>query len=148
MTTASNHGSGEINLASILNILWRRRVIVLGLPALGLILGLVYGIWGTKRWAATATIRPGITAFNTEGGPFRQWELKDITMWYDQLMYREELNRRLGFEPDDKQIIKAEFIATGLTNLAGGEVVTLWTTGKSPEMAGAIIDTSIAIFME
>jgi hypothetical protein len=138
----------EFNLAGILNILWRRRIIVLGLPALGLVVGLLYGSFGTKRWSATASVRPGITSFSPQGEPFRQWQLKDITTWYDKMMYRQELNDRLGLPRKAKQVIRTEFIATGLTNLAGGEVVTLWTTGTSPEQARAVIDTSIALFRE
>lgn len=138
----------EFNLAGILNILWRRRIIVLGLPALGLVVGLLYGAFGTKRWSATASVRPGITSFSPQGEPYRQWQLKDITTWYDKMMYRQELNERLGLPRNAKQVIRTEFIATGLTNLAGGEVVTLWTTGTSPEQARAVIDTSITLFRE
>jgi len=133
-------------LVTILNTIWRRRLIVLGLPALGLVVGLLYGTFGTKRWSATATVRPGITAYSPEGFPLRQWQLKDITTWYDKMLYQRELAERLGMDRDFKPVIRTEFIATGLTNLAGGEVVTLWTTARSPELAQAIIDTSIAIF--
>ncbi|PIE76010.1 hypothetical protein CSA17_04490 [bacterium DOLJORAL78_65_58] len=121
----------EFGLVTILNIMWRRRLIVLGL-----------------RWSATATVRPGITAYTPEGFPLRQWQLKDITTWFDKMLYQRELAKRLGMERDFKPVVQTEFIATGLTNLAGGEVVTLWTTGTSPEMARAIIDTSIAIFRD
>ena len=143
---ASGGGVYEFNLASLLNILWRRRLIVLGLPILGLVAGLLYGTFGTKRWSATANVRPGITSFTPNGGPIRQWQLKDITTWYDKMLYRQELNRRLGLPAKSKTVIRTEFIATGLTNLAGGEVVTLWTTATSPETAAAILDTSIALF--
>lgn len=136
----------EFSLITILNILWRRRLIVLGLPALGLMVGLLYGQFGTKRWSATATVRPGITAYTIEGFPLRQWQLKDITTWYDKMFYQKELNERLGLDSSFKTVIQSEFVATGLTNLAGGEVVTLWTTGTSPELAKAFIDTSIALF--
>ena len=138
----------EFNLATILNIIWRRRLIVLGLPALGLVVGLLYGAFGTKRWSATATVRPGITSYTPEGFPVRQWQLKDITTWYDRMLYAQDLNHRLGLPSSFRTVIKAEFIATGLTNLAGGEVVTLWTTGTSPELARALIDTSIVLFRE
>ncbi len=148
MAAEQSNNTVEFNLATILNILWRRRLIVLGLPALGLVVGLLYGTFGTKRWSATATVRPGITSYSPQGQPFRQWQLKDITTWYDKELYRQELNRRLGLPNSFRAVIRTEFIATGLTNLAGGEVVTLWTTGTSSELAAAIIDTSIALFQE
>jgi hypothetical protein len=138
----------DINLASILNILWRRRLIVLGLPALGLLVGVLYGIFGTRRWEATATIRPGITAFAPDGGPVRHWQLKDITRWYDQQLYRRGLVERLGLARGARPVIRAEFIAQGLQNLQGGDVITLWTTGTSPELAAAILDSSIVLFEE
>ncbi len=136
------------DLASILNILWRRRLIVLGLPLLGLLVGVAYGIFGTRRWEALATIRPGITAYDPSGGPARQWQLKDVTRWYEKMLYAKDLNQRLGLHPDSYNVIQAEFIAQGLTNLAGGEVITLWTTATSPQLAAALIDTSLVLFNE
>ncbi len=143
----TNQGQDQvIDLAAILNILWRRRALVLALPLLGLLIGVLYGIFGTRRWEAYATIRPGITAFDPSGGPVRQWQLKDITRWYEQELYRKSLVSRLGLPDDSHPVIKADFIAQGLTNLSGGEVITLWTTAVSPELAAAILDTSIVLF--
>jgi hypothetical protein len=136
----------EFDLASILNILWRRRLIVLGLPVLGLLVGILYGILGTRRWEATLTIRPGITAFDPSGGSYRQWQLKDITRWYEKQLYRRDLVQRLGLSPEARPVIQAEFIAQGLQNLQGGDVITLWTTATSPELAAAILDTSFVLF--
>ncbi|MBD3222753.1 hypothetical protein GF314_16100 [bacterium] len=142
-TTAST-----VTLASILNILWRRRLIVLGLPALGLVVGLLYGVFGTKRWSATLTIRPGITAFDPSGGAHRQWQLKDITRWYDMKLYQQGLVDRLGLPEGSKPVIKAEFVAQGLQNLQGGDVITLWTTETGPELAAAVLDSSLAVFVD
>jgi hypothetical protein len=136
------------DLASLLNILWRRRLIAFGLPLLGLLVGVAYGVMGTRRWEALATVRPGITAFDPGGGPVRQWQLKDVTRWYEKMLYRKELNARLGLPAASHHVIQAEFIATGLTNLSGGEVITLWTTATSPELAAALIDTSLVLFNE
>lgn len=148
MNHQSNPDGPDISLASILNILWRRRFIVLGLPLLGLVVGLLYGAFGTRRWAATVTIRPGITAFDPTGGPHRQWQLKDVTRWYDLMMYRRGLVERLGLPEGARPVIKAEFVAQGLQNLQGGDVITLWTTATSPELAAAILDSSLALFAE
>lgn len=136
----------EFNLALLLNILWRQRLVVLGLPALGLAIGLLYGAFGTRRWEATVTIRPGITAFSPDGGPLRQWQLRDITNWFDRRLYEGDLAERLGMRPGSRQVIRAEFIAQGVQNPQGGDVITLWTTGTSPQQAAAILDTSLALF--
>ncbi|MEZ4386826.1 MAG: Wzz/FepE/Etk N-terminal domain-containing protein [Candidatus Krumholzibacteriia bacterium] len=138
----------DISLVSILHILWRRRLIVVGLPLLGLLVGVAYGLFGTRRWSATVTIRPGITAFDPTGGPHREWQLKDITRWYDLMLYRRGLIDRLGLPRSARPVIKAEFVAQGLQNLQGGEVITLWTTATSPDLAAAILDTSLVLFTE
>ncbi len=138
----------DISLASLLNILWRRRWLVLLPPVLGLVVGILYGVFGTRRWEALATIRPGITAFSPEGGGFRQWQLKDITKFYENMLYRQDLVERLGMSPGARPVIKAEFVAQGLQNLQGGDVVTLSTTGTSPALAAAILDTGIVLFEE
>jgi len=136
----------EISLASILNVLWRRRVIALGLPLLGVVVGLLYGALGTRRWEATVTIRPGITAFSPDGGPVREWRLGDITRWYDKRLYEPELTQRLGLPAGSRTVIRTEFAAQSLQDMAGGQIVTLWTTATSPELAAAIIDTSLVVF--
>jgi hypothetical protein len=136
----------DLTLASLLNILWRRRWLILLPPALGLVVGILYGLFGTRRWEAVATIRPGITAFSPEGGGFRQWQLKDITKFYENMLYRHDLVERLHLAPQARPVIKAEFVAQGLQNLQGGDVVTLSTTATSPALAAAILDTGIALF--
>ena len=127
----------DLTLASLLNILWRRRWLILLPPALGLVVGILYGLFGTRRWEAVATIRPGITAFSPEGGGFRQWQLKDITKFYENMLYRHDLVERLQLAPRARPVIKAEFVAQGLQNLQGGDVVTLSTTATSPALAAA-----------
>lgn len=146
MEYGHNGNDQTVDLAGILNILWRRRWLVLLPPLLGLAAGLLYGQFGTRRWEAYATIRPGITAYDPSGGPVRQWQLKDITRWYEQELYRRDLVERLDLPEDERPVIAAEFIAQGLTNLQGGEVITLWTTATSPELAASLLDSSITLF--
>jgi hypothetical protein len=138
----------DISLASLLNVLWRRRWLVVLPPLLGLAVGILYGVFGTRRWEALATIRPGITAFSPEGGGFRQWQLKDITKFYENMLYRHDLVERLHLPPNARPVIKAEFVAQGLQNLQGGDVVTLSTTATSPALAMALLDTGISLFEE
>ena len=146
MNNETHADAQAFNLASILNILWRRRLIVVGLPLLGLAVGLLYGIFGTRRWEATATVRPGITAFAPDGGPYRHWQLKDITRWYEQGLYTRDLVACLDLAPGARPVVRAEFIAQGLQNLQGGDIITLWTTATSPELAAAILDSSMVLF--
>ncbi len=146
--TVIQEPASEATLASLLNILWRRRLLVILPPVFGLLVGVLYGLFGTRRWEATATVRPGITAFSPDGGPYRQWQLKDITKYYENMLYRRELVKRLDLPSAARPVIKADFVAQGLQNLQGGDVVTLSTTAASPEMATATLDTGITLFME
>jgi hypothetical protein len=136
----------EINLAFLMNVLWRRRLIVLGLPTLGLAVGILYGVFAERRWEATVNIRPGITSFDQEGVPNRQWRMRDVTRWYDKKMYEHELRQRLEVPDGVRVKIEAEFIAPSLHDYFGGEVIILSTLASSPELAVAILDSSLAVF--
>ena len=137
-----------VSLASLLNMLWRQRLFVLGLPALGLVVALLYGIFSPRSWGATVTVRPGITAFGPDGTAVRQWRLKDITRWYDKQLYAREVVQRLGLPSGSRIVIESEYMAPGLHDYVGGDVITLWTIARSPELAAAILDSSIQVFSE
>ncbi len=142
-----DRGADDIDFARILNVVWRRKAVVLALTLAGLVAGIVYGLVTTPLYSGTATIRPGITAFGDEGAPVREWRLKDITRWYQRRLYAPGVNEALGrpesaYPPD----IRAEFIARGTQSLQGGNVVTLSTLAVSPEEATAILDASVAAF--
>ena len=139
---------GEIGLASVLNILWRRRLIVLALPVLGLIAGVVYGQVVTPLYLGTATIRPGITSFGPNGGGHREWRLKDVERWYESGMYRPWTARRMDRAPMDVPLIRASFIQRGLQNTQRGDVITLTTLDASRENAAAGLEASIDAFVD
>jgi len=147
-TSGATTGDGEISLASVLNILWRRRWIVIALPALGLIAGIVYGQVVTPLYKATASIRPGITAFDRNGGGRREWRLKDLTRWFDSGMYRPYTGELMGRDPSDVPLVRADFIQRGLQNIQGGNVITLSVLDASPENAVDGLQASLAAFTE
>lgn len=145
--TTSSH-DGEIGLASVLNILWRRRLIVVALPVLGAIAGVLYGQVVTPLYLGTATIRPGITSFGPNGGGGREWRLKDVERWYESGMYLPWTARRLERAPKDVPLIRASFIQRGLQNTQRGDVITLTTLEASRENAIASLDASIEAFAD
>ncbi len=136
----------NISLASLLNILWRRRIFVVGLPLLGLLAGFVYGQVVTPLYLATATVRPGITAFTPNGGGAREWRLKDITHWYENRLYEEGLSEILGIARSDAPTIKSHFILRGLQNIQGGDIITLTVLDPDPRWAVKVLDASIDAF--
>jgi len=143
---ASTTPTGEISLAALLNVLWRRRWLVLLPPIAGWLAGLVYGFVMPPLYAATATVRPGITAFSPDGGGQREWRLKDIKSWYDGRLYRHGVAERMGITPREAPSIRAQFIERGLQNIQGGNVVTLRCLDPDPERAARALDASIAAF--
>jgi len=135
-----------ISLARVLNIIWRRRLIVLLLTLAGLAAGIVYVAITDPLYRAVATVRPGITSYAAGGDPQRSWQLKDIVRWYRSGLYGEGVQRGLGlpkgaFRPD----IMAEFIPRGV-GIQGGNVVTLTTLSTSREQAERILAASIETF--
>jgi hypothetical protein len=140
---------GTITLAALLNILWRRRLIVLLLTGLGVAAGIVYGMVVTPLYRATAQVRPGITAYTEAGGPVREWALKDITRFFQRQLYLPSVRRQMGWGPDQGfPVIHADFIARGAQNIQGGNVVTLETLSPSPDEARRILEAAISAFNE
>ncbi len=140
-------GDGETTLAQLLAVFWRRRLIVLGLTGLGLLAGVVYIIVTKPLYRATASVRPGITAYTEQGGPVREWKLKDITFWFEHGMYADPVREALGWPRGwPAPIIDARFIARGSQNIQGGDVVTLQTLSPEPQVAARILDLAIDAF--
>lgn len=143
---ASHDPGAEISLASLLNILWRRRLVVVGLPLLGLLAGVVYGMVVTPLYEARAIVRPGITAFGERGGGNREWKLQDLSRWYGQSLYRSEVARVLDIELWEVPRIRADFVMRGLQTTEGGNVLTLSILDPDPERGMRVLDASISGF--
>ncbi|MBC8425030.1 hypothetical protein H8E07_12975 [bacterium] len=137
-----------ISLAFVLNILWRRRLIIVLLTLAGLLAGIAYVVVTKPLYRATATVRPGITNITEGGAPQRSWQLKDIVRWYRTGMYGRGVKEGLSL-PDNayRPDIMAEFIARGV-GIQGGDVVTLNTLSPDQDTARRILEISIATFNE
>ncbi len=137
---------GIISVSSILNILYRRRVIVLGATALGLALGIAYGIVVKPLYRATAQVRPGIVAYNAEGNPIRETALEDIVGWFAKRLYWREFQQRPEFAYlRVAPVVDAEFVPS-LNFVQGGDVVTLTNLSHSPEKARDVIGGAIEAY--
>ncbi len=138
---------GELTLAWLLGVLYRRRWLVLALTALGLLAGVFYGLVTPPLFRATASVRPGITAYTERGDPVREWKLKDVTQFFNKGAYADAVRRALGWPAGrPRPIITADFIARGSQNIQGGDVVTLATLVRDPQEGKAILDAAIAAF--
>jgi hypothetical protein len=138
---------GETSLASLLGVLWRRRAIVVGLTAAGLVAGFVYLLIVDPLYRATASVRPGITAFTERGDPVREWKLKDVTYWFGRKMYADALRTAFGWpQRQPAPVIDAEFIPRGSQNIQGGDVITLQTLDTDPQRAARVLDGAIEAF--
>ncbi len=138
---------GEASLASLLGVLWRRRVIVAGLTAAGLIAGFAYILVVDPLYRATASVRPGITAYTERGDPVREWKLKDVTYWFGRRMYADALRAAFGWPQwQPAPVIDAAFIPRGSQNIQGGDVITLQTLDTDPQRARRILDSAVDAF--
>lgn len=138
---------GEASLASLLGVLWRRRAIVAGLTAAGLIAGFAYILVVDPLYRATASVRPGITAYTERGDPVREWKLKDVTYWFGRRMYADALRAAFGWpQRQPAPVIDAAFIPRGSQNIQGGDVITLQTLDTDPQRARRILDSAVDAF--
>lgn len=132
-----------LSVGGVLNILYRRRLLIIGATVLGLAAGIAYGIIVKPLYRATAQVRPGIVAYNAEGGPIRETALEDLVGWFDKKLYWLDLQKQEGFTTTKvAPIVVAEFVPT-LNFVAGGDVVTLTNLARSPEKAKDTLIRSI-----
>ena len=136
-----------INLSGILNVIWRWRKMILALTLVGFIAGIGYGIVTNPLYRATAQVRPGITGFTPEGGPFRANMIKDVVRWYNTGLYGPELKKIMGLPEDEyRPDIDANFIPRAI-GVQGGDIITLTTLSETPEGAENILNSSIQAFI-
>lgn len=137
---------GVLSVGGVLNILYRRRAIVLGATALGLCAGIAYGIVVKPLYRGTAQVRPGIVAYNADGGPIRETALEDIVGWFDKALYWRDFQEIPEFSYlKTAPVILAEFVPS-LNFVQGGDVITLNNLSQSREKARAILDRGIEAY--
>lgn len=135
-----------LSVGGVLNILYRRRAVVLGATALGLALGVAYGIVVKPLYRATAQVRPGIVAYNVEGNPIRETALEDIVGWFEKRLYWREFKEHPDFAYlKTAPVVDAEFVPS-LNFVQGGDVVTLTNLSRSPEKARDVVNRSIEAY--
>ncbi|HPF36039.1 MAG TPA: Wzz/FepE/Etk N-terminal domain-containing protein [Candidatus Krumholzibacteria bacterium] len=135
-----------LSLAEILNILWRRKVMILLITLAGLAAGIAYGIVVKPLYRATATVRPGITNYQANGNPERSWLIKDVVKWYSQILYAKGVRDSLGWPTGSPvPLIDAEFIPRGV-GVQGGDVITLNMLHVDPTEARTVLEASIGTF--
>jgi hypothetical protein len=142
----SHEHDAILSVGGLLNIIYRRRVAVIVVTALGLAAGIAYGIIVKPLYRGTAQVRPGIVSYTPEGAPVREAALEDIVGWFDKRLYW------LDFKTDDgfsylrtAPVIDAEFVPS-LNFVPGGDVVTLTYLSRSPEKAYAVLDRAVEAF--
>jgi len=139
--------AGVISLDLILNIFWRRRRTILWITVAGLVLGILYGIVMPPLYRATAQVRPGVVSYSQQGGPIREWQLKDIVRWFRTELYWWDMHEDPRFDRyKDAPVIDAEFIPQGPQSFQGGDIVLLNALAPDPIEAVNIIKEAIASF--
>jgi hypothetical protein len=143
--TSHEHGA-ILSLGGLLNILYRRRFVVITVTALGLAAGIAYGIIVKPLYRGTVQVRPGIVSFTPEGAPVREAALDDIVGWFGKRLYWSD------FKTEDEftylrtaPVIDAKFVPS-LNFVRGGNVITLTNLSRSPEEAHVVLDRAVEAF--
>jgi hypothetical protein len=85
--THYSNGDDEIDLTSILQILWRRKLLILIVFALVLATAGLFIYTSTPKYRIMAQIAPGITGYDHEGNPQRDISKGDIQTWFREKSY-------------------------------------------------------------
>jgi hypothetical protein len=134
-------------LPALLNILFRGRVIIAVITAIGLVAGIGYGIVVKPLYRSSVQIRPGIVAYTEQGGPLRGGIREDIVHFFASSLYWQDMREEARFK-DMKAapIILAEFVPSSIQFMPGGNVITLTNLSTDPEQAVAILEAALASF--
>lgn len=136
-----------LTLPSLLNILFRRRGIVVVVTALGLIAGIGYGIVVKPLYSSSAQVRPGIVAFTDQGGPLRGWVREDLVNFFESGLYWKDIKGDERFSAyKSAPIIRADYVPSAIQFMAGGEVITLTNLDRDPERSVAILRGAMESF--
>ncbi len=92
------HYEDEIDLVDLVGVLWRRRWLMLGIIVVIVGLAIAYCFVATPKYEIISQISPGITRFDKEGNPVRDFSAKDIQAWFEKESYLETLASLLGDE--------------------------------------------------
>jgi hypothetical protein len=147
METNNTAGGAVFSLPMLLNILVRRRLLIAGCTALGIIAGVAYGIVVKPLYLATVQIRPGIVAYTADGSPLRGWAREDIINWFGSSMFWAHMREQAGFEEyKGPPVIDASYAPSTIQFMAGGDVITLNNLSRDPDEAVRVLNTSMAAF--
>ena len=134
-------------LPALLNILFRGRWIIAALTALGLLAGIGYGIVVKPLYSASVQIRPGIVAYTEQGGPIRGWVREDLVHYFESSLFWKEMKEDERFEGmEAAPIVRAEFVASAIQFMAGGDIITLTNLDTDQARSGAILECAMASF--
>jgi len=108
------HYEDEIDLADMVGVLWRQRWLMLGIIVVVVGLAIAYCFVATPKYEIISQISPGITGFDKEGNPVRDFSAKDIQIWFEKESYLETLVTLLG---DEEPLPELKASTTGQARL-------------------------------
>ena len=134
-------------LPALLNILYRGRVLIAVVTAIGLVVGIGYGIVVKPLYRSSVQIRPGIVAYTEQGGPLRGGIREDIVQFFESSLYWQDMREEARFE-DMKAapVVRAEFVTSSIQFMPGGDVITLTNLSPDPARAVAILASAMTSF--
>lgn len=126
----------EIDLAELAGVLWRRKWFMLAVIIFFVGLAIAYCFIATPRYEITAQLRPGVTGFNKNGNPVRDWTPRDIEAWFARKGYLDTVAGLLG---DNASI---PIIKAGSSRQAKVVTVSLYwpDSAQGKQILGSAID--------
>jgi LPS O-antigen subunit length determinant protein (WzzB/FepE family) len=135
----------EIDLISLIAVLWRRKKFIVGFTiCLAALAAVVVMFVLTPQYKVSAMVSPGIIGFNQQGNPLYASSPSDIKEWLDSGAYVDEMISRMSEDAVAQGMIPKP--GSLETDIKGGQIVRVNLFNPAPEKGVNILQDILDIF--
>ncbi len=138
----------EIDLLSLIAVLWQRKKLIIGVVVgLTVLAAVLVTFVMTPRYRIKALISPGIIGFNEAGQPLQAASPSDLQQWLTDGGYMDDMISRLSPEALEKGLIPGPNSIK--VNVPGnGQIMTVSLYSPAPEQAKQSLDMILEIMTQ
>ncbi len=90
------HDEEEIDLADLIAVLWRHRILIVSISIFCTVVGIIYCLVSTPLYEISSQIRPGITGYDEQDHPIRSLTPQAIKFWFSKKGYNRYIDENIA----------------------------------------------------